>query len=471
MEVQDLISIISSGVIVPVLGSDFCKVKVTPDRIDPHNRFRTSLTVLKEAAFKSEDEVLLNLNQYLAIRIADKSNFNTLTDEDLNLNSVFLRSGFSEDTKYKMLHDEYVQLNAEKQLDDYVKLASIKEFQLYINTGADTFLLDAFAKLGNRQPQFIASQLLESNNNNAVIKEPTAFEPIVFNIFGSILKAPYNDCAITDENYIELIVKLQEESNTQKSSFNTLFNFFRQNNLLIIGSSFPDWLMRFLIRLISAKRYTQSNQKLISDTDTLSKIEFVNFLKQYKGQIITHNEQPFACAQNFVDAMYSAITGGKTSMPLQYKEKVFISFISEDKNVAQQLYKAFTQKGVPVFFDGKEIFSGTNFENVIKPEIQNCDFFLPVITTHSIQDRIDTTRYVYKEWSLANFRRLAKEEANERDTFIKPYAFGRDNINMSVYKSYFEGIGMEKIPDINEDVLRVFVETFIARNKLTPVKT
>src|SRR5205809_1088671 len=313
MEIQDLISIISSGVVVPVLGSDFCQVNAPLDRIDPRNRFRTSLTVLKDAVSQKKDQVVLGLNQYLAIRMADKSNFSSLNDEDLNLNRIFLRSVFSEDTKYKILHDEYQQLNAEKQLDDYIKLAGIKEFQFYINTGIDTFLLDAFARLNNRQPQFIASQLLESNNNNTVIKEPSEFEPIVFNIFGSILQVPYNDCAITDENYIELIVKLQEESNTQKSSFNTLFNFFRQNNLLIIGSSFPDWLMRFLIRLISAKRYTQSNQKLISDSDTLSKIEFANFLKQYKGQIITLDEQPFTSAKNFIDTLYNLTTGGETA--------------------------------------------------------------------------------------------------------------------------------------------------------------
>lgn len=470
MEIQDLISIISSGVIVPVIGSDFCKIKTSTDRADPRNKFRNSLSVLKDAAQK-EDEIIFTLNQYLAIRMADKFGFNTLSDEELNLNTVFLRSGFSEDTKYKMLHDEYQQLNAEKQLDDYIKLASIKEFQFYINTGPDSFLIDAFASLNNRQPQFIASQLLESNNNNTVIKEPSEFEPIVFNIFGSIMKAPYNDCAITDENYIELIVKLQEESNTQKSSFNTLFNFFRQNNLLIIGSSFPDWLMRFLIRLISAKRYTQSNQKLISDSGTLGKIEFANFLKQYKGQVITQQDEPFTSAISFVDTLHKAMLGGETVDTPRYKEKVFISFISDDKNIAELINKVFTEKGVSTFYDGKKIFSGTNFDNVIKPEIQNCDFFLPVITARSIQDTIDVKRYVYKEWTLANFRRMAREDASETATFIKPYAVGSDSINMDVYKTYFEGIGMERIADTSEDSLRTFVENFISRNKLTPVKT
>lgn len=471
MDIQDLISIISSGVIVPVIGSDFSKVKTSIERVDARNKFRDSISVLKEVVSKNEDEVTLTLNQYLAMRMANKFGFNILKDEELNLNSVFLRSDFSEDTKYKMLHDEYSQLSSEKQLDDHIKLASVKDFQCYINTGPDTFLLDAFAKLNNRQPQFIAAQLLESNNNNTVIKEPSSFEPVVFNIFGSIVKTPYNDCAITDENYIELIVKLQEESNTQKSAFNTLFNFLRQNNLLIIGSSFPDWLMRFLIRLITAKRYTLSNQKLISDSDTLSKIEFANFLKQYKGQVITHNDEPFASASTFVNALYNLITGGQAIDKPRYKEKVFISFISEDKNIAELLNKAFTEKGVPVFYDGKEIFSGTNFDNVIKPEIQNCDFFLPLITSHSIKDPIDIKRYVYKEWTLANFRRMAKEDVSGISTFIKPYTIGADAVNMDVYKSYFEGIGMERIADTSENALRSFVDTFITRNNLTPLQS
>jgi hypothetical protein len=471
MEIEDLISIISSGVIVPVLGSDFCKVQVSLDRVDPRARFRNSLSVLKNAASVNNDPVVLTLNQYLAIRMADKSNFSLLKDEELNLSRVFLKSEFTEDTKYKILHDEYCQLTTEKQLDSYSKLAAIKGFQFYINTGPDTFLLDAFTKLDDRKPQFIAAQLLESNNNNTVLKEPSEYEPIVFNIFGSIIRTPYNDCAITDENYIELIVQLQEESNTQKSSFNTLFNFLKQNNLLIIGSSFPDWLMRFLIRLISAKRYTQSNQKLISDTGTLSKIEFAKFLKQYKGQIITSHESSFASPEDFINTLYTMITGGQPVTTARYKEKVFISFISDDRNIAELINKAFSEKGVLTFFDEKKIFAGTNFENVIKPEIQNCDYFLPVITNHSIQDRIDVTRYVYKEWSLAKFRRQAKEDPASTSTFIKPYTFGTEAINMNVYKSYFEDIGMEKIQDINEGSLLAFVENFILRNNLTPVNS
>jgi hypothetical protein len=452
-----------------VIGSDFCKVKTTVDRIDPRNRYKNSISILKDVPEQSS-EIILTLNQYLAIRMADRFNLASLKEEELNLNRVFLlKADFPDDTKYKMLHDEYQQLNAEKQLDLYIKLAAIKQFQFYINTGPDVFLLDAFAKTGNRQPQFIASQLLESSNNNAVIKEPTEFEPIVFNIFGTIVKPPYNDCAITDENYIELIVKLQEQSNTPNSSFNTLFNFLKQNNLLIIGGSFPDWLMRFLIRLISVKRYTQSNQKLIADSDTLCKIEFANFLKQYKGQIITHHDDPFKSTEDFINALYSAMTGGEGTNKPRYKEKVFISFISDDRSIAEQLHKAFTEKGVPTFFDEKKIFAGTNFENVIKPEIQNCDFFLPVITNHSIQERIDITRYVYKEWTLANFRRQAKEDATSTSTFIKPYSVGPDAINMNVYKTYFEGIGMEKIADTNEETLRAFVENFIRLNNLTPL--
>lgn len=469
MEAEDLISIISSGVIVPVLGGDFSTVKVTPEQVDPRGRFRNSLSIFNNAG--SRDLMTLNLNQYLAIRMADRFNFNTLQDQELNLGHVFLKSPFTEDTKYQLLHDEYQQLNAEKQLDGFAKLVAIKEFQFYINTGPDSFLLDAFAKFSDRQPQFIATQLLESNNNNVVLKEPSEFEPIVFNIFGSIRETPYNDCAVTDENYIELIVKLQEESNTQKSSFNVLFNFLKQKNLLIIGSSFPDWLLRFLIRLISAKRYTRSNQKLISDAQTLSKIEFSNFLEQYNGKILTHQNTPFPSALDFIDTLHTLIGGVQSATTARFKEKVFISFISDDRSTASLINRAFSERGVMTFFDEKKIYAGTNFDNVIKPEIQNCDFFLPVISNHSVQDRIDITKYVYKEWSLANFRRQNKENIAATASFIKPYQVGTDTINMNVFKTYFDGLGMEKLPEINEASITKLVENFILINKLTPLNS
>jgi hypothetical protein len=85
--------------------------------------------------------------------LADRFNLPSLNDEELNLNRVFLlKSEFPDDTKYKILHDEYAQLNAEKQLDLYEKLAAIQQFQFYINTGQDFFLMDAFQNLITGNP-------------------------------------------------------------------------------------------------------------------------------------------------------------------------------------------------------------------------------------------------------------------------------------------------------------------------------
>ena len=117
MEIEDLISIISSGVIVPVIGNDFCKVKTTSDRIDPRNRYRNSLSVLKNAAQQNNSELVITLNQYLSLRLADRFNLATLNDEELNLNRVFLlKSEFPDDTKYKILHDEYQQITDRKSV-------------------------------------------------------------------------------------------------------------------------------------------------------------------------------------------------------------------------------------------------------------------------------------------------------------------------------------------------------------------
>jgi hypothetical protein len=39
---------------------------------------------------------------------------------------------------------------------------------------------------------------------------------------------------------------------------------------------------------------------------------------------------------------------------------------------------------------------------------------------------------------------------------------------MDVYKTYFEGVGMEKLPQPTEEAVLQLVENFILRNKLTP---
>ena len=463
MEISLLRSLISNGTVIPVLGTDLATVSVDLNKVDPRNYFRPSLNLLQNPL---NGKINLTINQYLSLRLADISQLENLNDIDINLNTIFLRSDFSTQEKYDFIHTEYFNLNsAESSLALFEQLAAVPGFKIYIHTGLDDFLSRAFAKNADREPYTINTQLLNTINNNFDVPIPTSSEPIIFNIFGSITAKAYSERAITDEHYIETILKLHEQIALQHSSFNLLFELFQNKSLLIIGSSVPDWLMRFLIRLISLQRLDGSNNgKYISDQQTLKCIEYPNFLNKYNGKILTSNLQQFLQPLDFLNTLAGLLAIQVEPVKKKYNERVFISFINNDRRIAKRLSSTFTRYGIEVYLDEKNIDTGTEIDDQIRTKIRDFEFFVPLISGNSLPDEKNYKKYVYREWDMAGYQR--KIRTRDFQSFIQPICIG--NFSQSGYDSFFEGIKYEKV-DPTDQNLNEFVERFITRNKVTAI--
>ena len=467
MELKRLINIIATKNLIPVIGTDLSVVSVSLKKVDESGSFRDVLPVLQQVDDKGN--VTLTLNQYLALRLADKAVI-SLDPHEVNLGTAFLKSELSESENYSIISEEYHRLSAEEiRLDSFAQLAKIAGFNFYINTGLDDFLVKAFASVGIRVPCIINSEFLQGNNNNFEVPLPSDRRPVVFNMFGAITNKPINECCITDENYVETIIRLYEQSAIQNSSFSRLFEYLKDKSLLIIGSSFPDWLMRFLVRLISMKRFAKAeNGKYVSDIVTWNKIESANFLQKYKGSIITDNDQPFATANEFVSELMRRIPPSSTQ-PFQkkYKEKIFISFSSDDRDKVRLLAAEFEKQGVDVFFDENKLQTGSALNDIIKKAISQCDIFLPVISSRSIKDAFDPHKYVYFEWMSASITREIRDASGR--FFIQPLKIDEEPIDQPSYEKFFKDIFYETIPIADANSCENLVMTFIGKNKLSRV--
>ena len=100
----------------------------------------------------------------------------------------------------------------------------------------------------------------------------------MFNIFGRSGTAA--DFVVTDEDLLEFVHVLHTGDRRPRM----LFDALRDYNLLLLGCSFPDWLTRFFVRVISDMRLLEPRSTLetIVDDATPRNEDLVVFLRRAK---------------------------------------------------------------------------------------------------------------------------------------------------------------------------------------------
>ena len=77
---------------------------------------------------------------------------------------------------------------------------------------------------------------------------------------------------------------------------------------------------------------------------------------------------------------------------------VFLSYASEDRKAAQSLRDALQTYGLEVWYDESGLDGGDAWDQKIRRQIRECDFFMPLI---SAQTDARPEGYFRREWRLA----------------------------------------------------------------------
>jgi TolB-like protein len=93
---------------------------------------------------------------------------------------------------------------------------------------------------------------------------------------------------------------------------------------------------------------------------------------------------------------------------------VFLSYASGDRTAAQAIRDALPAFGLEVWYDESDLTGGDAWDQKIRKQIRECDFFMPMI---SAQTEARTEGYFRREWRLAVERTL--DMADDR-TFLLP---------------------------------------------------
>jgi TIR domain/SIR2-like domain len=417
---DDLLEYVEDGRVIPILGPDLLSIR------QPGGE----KLLLRFAAEK--------LAERLSIPVDNMP-------QDDGLNHVvyrYLEKGGRREDIYPQLRRvmKDLQLPTPEPLK---KLAQIRHFNLYVTMTFDLLLEQALNEErfgGAPKTQTLA---YAPNNVQDLPCEMAKLErPTVYHLLGRLSASP--DYAITEEDTLEFLYSMQAEAKRP----HLLFDELKSKNLLIIGSSFPDWLLRFFIRIAKSGRLStpRDAREILVDESLGQDKSLVLFLRHF-----SYRTQFFegGGAAEFVDEFLSRYkqrhptdervspdseTRAERGVPDMQPGSIFLSYASEDVAAVRKIRDALEGVGLDVWFDKRQLEWGDDFGAKIKRNIRGCSFFAPVISA-STQKRSEG--YFRLEWKLAAERAM---QISDTVPFILPIALDETNDSVAAVPDKFKEV-------------------------------
>ena len=300
------------------------------------------------------------------------------------------------------------------------ELAAITDFKLFASTTFDSLLaqaLDLERFAGTRRTMRLAF------SPHAPVQdlpcEATSLEdPHVFQVFGKLSAS--GDYAVTEEDTLEFLHALQSEARQPQN----LFDAFKNNPLLFLGCSFPDWLARFFLRTLANRRLLPpEGARFVVDGRVKGDLNLALFLRQCKT-VIDPAGDPVAFVselhrrwQEQHSAVSEEAAQGQGRDAVEMKPMpgaIFLSFAGDDREAARSLKGVLESAGLDVWFDERDLPPGAIWDRAIQANIRRCSLFVPLLSLRAAQ-RLEG--FFRREWLWALDRAQSMDDSVP---FIQP---------------------------------------------------
>lgn len=426
-EWDKLITDVRSGQIVPIVGSEAIELYFQPDfdfnqalKFNPIDE-NTPLSIWSSPLL---DNLTTGFNKNRAVLLYDYLIYKLLAycvQEDIIANIKpdidcakidFAKAAFifllniDKELMRKAILKEFIRndIGKLKPKIDSTSLDILTQcpyFKLYVSLTIDDFL-----ELSLENSFYLGKSEYANNIKFAAPNSKQDFDnmnseetlPRLYHTYGTLYGSP-SYFAITEEEIIEFTCTLGSNSKPEN-----LINYVNNKNLLLIGCRYNDWLLGFLLRMLTGSRiYGNQATKLFADRsfthcqtyltqdyeiyiDNIDAIEFINKLQREcvpsKGKKIE--------------------SGG-----------VFISYHSGDGVCVETLKNLLVKRGIPAWFDEDALESGDVITPKIQDSIINSSAFIACISNNN---KAEPHKYFMTEW---NYVKKVKAEY-ERSKLIIP---------------------------------------------------
>ncbi|MEO8148072.1 MAG: toll/interleukin-1 receptor domain-containing protein [Bacteroidia bacterium] len=451
---------VSTNNVIPILGNDLSVIRLSKSNISQTKNYDA---ILKSGTDEG-NHIRINLYKFLAIKLWGIHGKGEPINSLSNFNSIVLQllsKGITPDDLKNAIKNETIKLTDEQIVQEPLrKIIKIKGFENFVTVNIDNFLERAFEAEGKKVNGSINFSIQDSKSDSDE-KNDRAL-PNIFNLMGNI---KWGKFAASDEESLEYLYMLKNDSTNKNKA---LFDMLDGKILLFIGCNFPDWFMRFFIRIIANERYTYSNRtKYVASDHILMDKDLMDFLEGNKTSIIpignNNSGSENLQIENsivFLDEIFNQCgqNGESVVADLHYEGFVFLSYCRDDAATAEKIKNEFERNGIKVFFDVDSLKTGIEYDKILKNAIEECNYFIALISKNSIGDK---DRYAYgTEWNHA----IAFD--NKRN-YIRPYIIDDTlPVDMSIPRE----IRDKTIKTIkNIDNYGEVVRAFIKENNLIPV--
>ncbi len=403
-----LLEEIANGKVIPIVGPEMVKVQVPGEE----GRVQLYRVLAEKLAAELKIELPEELEGFSAINHIVMSR-RLRGDQDIDMIYVKLR--------------KYLQKEFHFEPNETLKkLAEISDFRLFVSTTFDDQLFKAVTQ--GRAGESVMRRYFYPPRGYMVAPDPAGTDlpeemfdiggerpSVVYNLFGRL--GDDGTFAIWDEDVLDWISELQSGCPDR------LEGEFRSSHLLLLGTTYSDWVARFFMRMANRSQLSAVRSRtIVADAPSSHDITLVNFVKGVGGKLSVIDVHGGIGA--FVERLYerwssnrSADVFGRSTATFtpfgnsMSKGGVFLSYSRPtDSEIVKRLKGALDAVGIESWFDRspRSLEYGDDWQMQILDNIRKCELFVPVLSTGALGRR---NGFFYKEWDFASD--LAREKRPE----------------------------------------------------------
>ena len=382
-----------------------------------------------------QNDLLTTLDDYLSKQLLE---VNRVIDQEM----VELPSAVS----YLVNEKKLKAMDVSRKLKSMVKEISfefpvlteflrITDLNYFINTAVYNNVLEQnFEKIRGQKPTSINFSINEPFSDCDDLEKLQ--DPFVFNVFGSLLTTV--DAALSEEDMLEYTGYFKEKMNNAAN----LINALRNQNLLFIGCAFPQWMVRFVLRLLSNEPMhdwgTKRTVIIVNDDKEIKNGQY-NFLRNYDVMIFDGSTAEF---------VHELSSRWQRKNPSAAKTKrIFLSYTTKDRAAVETLKTALEGiENVSCWYDSHEIHPGDDFKTEIAKNIKSADLFIPLISANSL---LHKDGYVQLEWMTADNVNTFRKIDGNTNKYLVPIVIDETNPYDVNVPKYFSELSIGKVPQGN----------------------
>jgi hypothetical protein len=296
-------------------------------------------------------------------------------------------------------------------------LASISQCRLFFTLGFDPLMEWALnAWRGGGLP---VTKTWSFSLDAASLDLPASsiFPNVLGYLFGKA--APTPGFLLWDPDAIEFVWQLQRQ--LPSPGFEVLRRTLTQNNLLIIGASSPDWLVRFLVRAIRQKKLTEGGDMnlLLADCEPHTANDAVLFYESLGKSIKLFRGDARDFARHFCSVAFEvapalqpvprvAPATATRSEPFA-PGSIFVSYCLKDAAAAYQIVARLRAAGCRVWIDDERLQCGDLWDSDLEETVRECGFFVSVIS-QTTETKPESYFHKERRWAAQRAESMAERQ-------------------------------------------------------------